>query len=99
MPSLQYGKIEFDLNFRAYLESILTANSFLRTGIQKTLEINVGSQSRVADFMGVNKQFSFIQFHYFMINQSNMKISATGIMLNWQVEALKYSFRKYKHFI
>ena len=43
MHSLQYGKIEFDLNFRAYLESILTANSFLRTGIQKTLEVNVGS--------------------------------------------------------
>ena len=48
-----------------YLESTLTANSFLRTGIQKpsyqkSFEINVGSQSRVVDFMGANKQFSSI---------------------------------------
>ena len=47
-----------------YLESTLTANSFLRTGIQKTpyqkiFEINVGSKSHVVDFMGANKQFSF----------------------------------------
>ena len=47
-----------------YLESTLTANSFLRTGIQKTpyqkiFEINVGSKSHVIDFMGANKQFSF----------------------------------------
>ena len=64
-PCLQYEKIELDPNFRAYLESKLTANSFLRRGIQKThyqktFEINVGRQSHIVDFMVANKQFSFI---------------------------------------
>ena len=90
MPSLQYGKIEFDLNFRAYLESILTANSLLRTGIQKTLEVNVGSQSRVADFMGVNKQFSFISISLFydkseqhenIYNRYNVELASRSIKL------------------
>ena len=61
-PYVQYEQIELDPNFRAHLEITLTANSFLRTGIQKTpyqktFEINVGSQSHVIDFMGANKQF------------------------------------------
>ena len=45
---LQYKQIELDPNFRVYLESTLTAYSFLRTGIQKisdqkTFEINAAS--------------------------------------------------------
>ena len=65
VPYLQYEHIELDPNFRVYLESTLAANSFLRTGLQKTpyhktFEVNVGSQSHVTDFMGANKQFSFI---------------------------------------
>ena len=47
-PYLQYEQIELDPYFRAYLESTLTANSFLRTDIQKisdqkTFEINAAS--------------------------------------------------------
>ena len=45
---LQYEQIELDPNFRVYLESTLTGNSFLRTGIQKisdqkAFEINAAS--------------------------------------------------------
>ena len=35
-PYLQYEQIELDPDFRVYLENTLTANSFLRTDIQKT---------------------------------------------------------------
>ena len=67
-PYLQNEQIELDPNFRAYHESTLTNNSFLRAGIQKTsyqktFEIKVGSQSHVVDFMGANKQF-FIYFSF-----------------------------------
>ena len=34
---LQYEQIESDPNFRVHLESTLTANLFLRAGVQKTL--------------------------------------------------------------
>ena len=45
---LQHEQIELDPNFRVYLESTLTGNSFLRTGIQKisdqkAFEINAAS--------------------------------------------------------
>ena len=53
-PYLQYERIDLDPNFRAYLESTLTANSFLRTGIQKTpyqkmFIVNISCQSHVVD--------------------------------------------------
>ena len=68
-PYLQNEQLELHPNFRAYHESTLATNSFLRTGIQKTsyqkpFKINVGSQSHVVNFMGANKQFFHLfQFH------------------------------------
>ena len=81
-PYLQYEQIKLDPNFRACLESTLTANSFLRTGIKKTFEINVSSQSRVVEFMGASKQFSFISISLVYDNQINIEMFTTAIMLN-----------------
>ena len=81
-PYLQYEQIKLDPNFRAYLESTLTANSFLRTGIKKTFEINVSSQSRVVEFMEASKQFSFISISLVYDNQINIEMFTTAIMLN-----------------
>ena len=49
-----------------YITKALQSKRVLRTGIkpkpfQKTFEINVGSQSHVAEFKGSNKQFSFLE--------------------------------------
>ena len=52
--------------FDAYLRKALPSKRVLRTGIkpflyQKTYEVNVGMQSVVVEFKGVNKQFSFLE--------------------------------------
>ena len=92
-PYLQYERIELDPNFRAYLESTLTANSFLRTGIQKTpyqkmFIVNISSQSHVVDFMGATKPFSFISIslvynksdqHRNVNNSYNVKLARKSI--------------------
>ena len=92
-PYLQYERIELDPNFRAYLESTLTANSFLRTGIQKTpyqkmFIVNISSQSLVVDFMGATKPFSFISIslvynksdqHRNVNNSYNVKLARKSI--------------------
>ena len=61
---IQYQQFQLDGNFKTYLEEMLQSEHVLRTGIkptpyQKSYELIVGTQSRVIDFTGENKQFSF----------------------------------------
>ena len=53
-----------DGNFKTYLEGTMQSEQVLRTGIkptpyQKSFELINGTESRVVDFTGANKQFSF----------------------------------------
>ena len=61
---IQYEQFQLDDNFKTYLEEMLQSEHVLRTRIkptpyQKSYELIVGTQSRVIDFTGENKQFSF----------------------------------------
>ena len=60
-PFIQYQQIKLDNNFRTYLESSLLLENNLRTRIQnipyqQSYEIDTGSQFRVVDSRGTNKQ-------------------------------------------
>ena len=66
IPYLQYEQIKVNDTFNKYITKAIQSKRVLRTGIkptpyQKSYEINVGSQSHVAEFKGTNKQFSFIE--------------------------------------
>ena len=61
---IQYEQFQLDDNFKTYLEEMLQSEHVLRTRIkptpyQESYELIVGTQSRVIDFTGENKQFSF----------------------------------------
>ena len=65
-PSIQYEQILFDKNFRQYLETIIVSKKILRIGvqktpIQKTYEINVGQDSLDIDFLGLQRQFDWLE--------------------------------------
>ena len=65
-PYLMYEQLTLSETFRKYISKIISSKRVLRTGIQKTpmqktYEINVGSQSHVVDFTGASRQFSFIE--------------------------------------
>ena len=61
-PFVQYEQILLDKNFRQHLETIMVPKKVLRMGaqkrpIQKTYEINTGSDSLNVEFLGSNRQF------------------------------------------
>ena len=65
-PYIQYEIFKLNDTFDAYLRKTLQSKRVLRTSIkpspcQKTSEVNVGTQSVVVEFKGVNKQFSFLE--------------------------------------
>ena len=65
-PYLLYEQLTLSETFHKYISKIINSKRVLRTGIQrtpmqKTFEINVGSQSHFVDFTGANRQFSFIE--------------------------------------
>ena len=65
-PYLMYEQLTLSETFHKYISKIINSKRVLRTGIQKTpmqktYEINVGSQSHVVDFTGASRQFSFIE--------------------------------------
>ena len=64
-PYIMYEQFKLDDNFRTYLEGTLISEHVLRTGIkpaprQKSFELVAGTESRVVNFQGANKQFSFL---------------------------------------
>ena len=64
-PFIKYEQILLDKNFRQHLEMIMVSKKILRMGAQKTLiqktyEINTGSDSLNVKFLGSNRQFDWI---------------------------------------
>ena len=58
---IQYEQILQDKNFRQYLETIIVSKKILRIGeqkipIEKTYEINTGTDTINVDFLGANRQ-------------------------------------------
>ena len=65
-PFVQYEQILLDKNFRQHLETIMVSKKILKMGaqktpIQKTYEINTGSDSLNVEFLGSNGQFDWIE--------------------------------------
>ena len=62
---IQYEQILQDKNFRQYLETIMVSKKILRIGaqkipIEKTYEINTGTDTINVDFLGANRQFDWL---------------------------------------
>ena len=90
-PYIQYKL--FKLNDTFDVKKELQSKRVLRTGIkptpyQKSYEINVGTQSNVVEFKGVNKQFSFLEIslvydkseqHNSVYDSYNAELAATHI--------------------
>lgn len=60
-----FEQFKLDDNCRTYLEEVILPEHVLRTGIkptpyQKSFELASVTESKVADFQAVNKQFSFL---------------------------------------
>ena len=65
-PFVQYDQILLDKNFGQHLETIMVSKKILRMGaqktpIQKTYEIQKGSDSLNVEFLGANRQFDWIE--------------------------------------
>ena len=65
-PFVQYEQILLDKNFRQHLEIIMASKKILRRGaqktpIQKTYEIQKGSDSLNVEFLGANRQFDWME--------------------------------------
>ena len=65
-PFVKYEQILLDENFRQHLETIMVSKKILRMGaqktpIQKTYEIQKGSDSLNIEFLGANRQFDWIE--------------------------------------
>ena len=81
-PYIQCELFKLNDTFDAYLRKTLQSKRVLRTGIkpapyQKSYEINVGTQSNVVEFKGVNKQFSFLEISL-VYDKSEQHNSAYG---------------------
>ena len=66
VPFVQYEQILLDRNFRQHLETIMVSKKILRscaqkTPIQKTYEIQKGSDSLNIEFLAANRQFDWIE--------------------------------------
>ena len=77
-PFIQYEQILLDKNFRQHLETIMVSKKIIRMGaqktpIQKTYEIKQGSDSLNVEFLGVNRQFDWLE-----ISVVNDKISVVN---------------------
>ena len=62
---IMYEQFKLDNNFRTYLEGVLSSEHILRIRIrdtlyQKSFELVAGTESRVVELQGSNKQFSFL---------------------------------------
>ena len=80
-------------NVRQYLETIIVSKKIVRTGtqktpIQKTYEINVGQDSINIDFLGLNRQFDWLEVslvfeksdkHTSIYNSYNVELAAKYI--------------------
>ena len=93
IPYVQYELVKLNDNFDTYISKALKGKRVLRTGIkptpyQKSYEVNVGTQSHVIEFKGLNKQFSFLEIslvydkseqHNNVYDSYNAELAATNI--------------------
>ena len=69
-PFISYPEIQLNENFQVYFNSVLRSKHVQRTRIkmipyQQSFETNVGLQSLVANFVGGNRQFAFLELSLF----------------------------------
>ena len=92
-PYILYEQFILENNFRTYLEGTMISKHVLRAGIkptpyQKSVELVTGTESRVVNFQGANKQFSFLSIslvhdksdqHRSTYNSYNAELASTKI--------------------
>ena len=87
-PYILYYQFDLDDNFRTYMEGAIISENSLRTALQKSYEMMIGSQSRTVTFNNAFKQFSFIEIslvydrsnqHLSIYNSYNAEVAATQI--------------------
>ena len=54
-------------NFRQYLETVMLSKKIIKmetqkTTLQKTYQMSIGQESIYIDFLGVNRQFDWVEF-------------------------------------
>ena len=77
-PFVKYEQILLDKNFRQHLETIMVSKKILRMGaqktpIQKTYEIQKGSDTLNIEFLGANGQFDWIEISIVPDKSDNRK--------------------------
>ena len=65
-PFVQYEQILLDKNYKQYLETMMVSRKILRMGAQRTptqkkYKINVGQDSLDIDFLGLQRQFAWLE--------------------------------------
>ena len=91
-PFIQYEQILLDKNFRQHLETIMVSKKIIRMGAQKTpiqknYEIKEGSDSLNVEFLGVNKQFDWLEIS--IVNDKSDKHSTVYDSYNRELAAQK----------
>ena len=79
-PYISYQQITLDDNFQSYLNANICAKNVIRTRLQFSLyqqsfEINVGMQSINVGFIGVNRQFAWLEISLLYDKTTNIKQS------------------------
>ena len=92
VPFIQYEQILLDKNFRQHLETIMVSKKIIRMGaqktpIQKTYEIKQGSDSLNVEFLGVNRQFDWLEIS--IVNDKSDKHSTIYDSYNRELAAQK----------
>ena len=89
---IQYELVKLNGTFDKYITKALQSKRVLRTGInptpyQKPYKVNIGTQSHVIEFKGLNKQFSFLEIslvydkseqHNSIYDSYNTELAATN---------------------
>ena len=89
---MQYELVKLNGTFDKYITKALQSKRVLRTGInptpyQKPYKVNIGTQSHVIEFKGLNKQFSFLEIslvydkseqHNSIYDSYNTELAATN---------------------
>ena len=78
-PFIEYKQILLDKNFRQYLETIIVSKKILQMGVQKapmekTYEIDVGSNFINVDFLESNRQFDWLEISV-VFDKSNKHVT------------------------
>ena len=86
-PYISYQQITLDDNFQSYLNANLCAKKAIRTALQfspyqQSFEINVGTQSINVGFIGVNRQFAWLEISLLYDKTTNIKQSMAAMTPN-----------------